>query len=300
MAYRAKVVKVMIASPSDVAAERQVIRNVIQEWNFTHSEDKNLVLMPVGWESHSAPSMGDRAQAIFNKQVLADCDLLLAVFWTKLGTPTGKAASGTVEEIEEHIKAKKPAMIYFSKIPVLLESVDPKQYKAVMEFKKEMGKRGLYAEYESTEDFREKLSRQLGHTVLRSFAPKKNGNGQNGDDLTIVAPTLPDLSEPASQLLVEAAQDKAGGVLRVLSSGGLTIQTNERNLVESQDSRNQARWEGALKELRNLGLLEDRGHKGTLFSVTDEGYRVADLLRERQYVKAPGAMLSYSKAGHPA
>lgn len=81
----------MIASPSDVANERQVIRNVIQEWNFTHSEDKNIVLMPVGWESHSTPSMGDRPQAILNKQVLAGCDLLIAVFWTKLGTPTGKS-----------------------------------------------------------------------------------------------------------------------------------------------------------------------------------------------------------------
>ena len=109
MAYRAKVVKVMIASPGDVSAERQVIRNVIQEWNYTHSEDKNLVLMPVGWESHATPSMGERPQALINKQVLKSCDLLIAVFWTRLGTPTGKASSGTVEEIEEHLKAKKPA-----------------------------------------------------------------------------------------------------------------------------------------------------------------------------------------------
>src|SRR6266542_3337212 len=124
MSYRAKVVKVMIASPSDVGAERQVIRNVIQEWNNAHAEDKNIVLMPVGWESHSAPTLGGRPQAIINKQVLADCDLLIAVFWTKVGTPTGKAVSGTVEEIEEHVKAKKPAMIYFSAAPFPLDLVD--------------------------------------------------------------------------------------------------------------------------------------------------------------------------------
>ena len=80
MTYRAKVVKVMIASPSDVSGERQVIRNVIQEWNYAHSEDKNTVLMPVGWESHSSPSLGDRPQAIINRQVLKTCDLLIAVF----------------------------------------------------------------------------------------------------------------------------------------------------------------------------------------------------------------------------
>jgi hypothetical protein len=27
-------------------------------------------------------------------------DILMGVFWTRLGTPTGKAPSGTVEEIE--------------------------------------------------------------------------------------------------------------------------------------------------------------------------------------------------------
>src|SRR5260370_20274477 len=90
MSYRAKVVKVMIASPSDVPGARQAIRNVIQEWNFAHSEDKNIVLMPVGWESHSTPSMGDRPQAIINKQVLAGCDLLIAVFGPSWGHPREK------------------------------------------------------------------------------------------------------------------------------------------------------------------------------------------------------------------
>jgi hypothetical protein len=78
MAYRAKVVKVMIASLSDVAAERNAVRNVIGEWNHVHSEDKNIVLMDVGWESHAAPSTAGRPQAIINKQVLAGCDLLIA------------------------------------------------------------------------------------------------------------------------------------------------------------------------------------------------------------------------------
>src|SRR5437867_2217414 len=213
MSYRARVIKVMIASPSDVSGERHAIRNVIQEWNNTHAEDKNIVLMPVGWESHSAPAMGDRPQAIINKQVLADCDLLIAVFWTKLGTPTGKAVSGTVEEIDEHVKAKKPAMIYFSTIPVLLESVDPDQHKVLREFKEQLRQRGLYEEYESPEAFREKLTRQLAQTVLRHFTSKKNGDGQIAEE-TISRPKLPKLSETAKRLLIEASQDKNGKVYK--------------------------------------------------------------------------------------
>src|SRR5437763_1467261 len=124
MSYRADVHRVMIASPGDVLAERQIAREVIHEWNSVHSIDRRIVLMPVGWDTHASPEMGDRAQAIINRTVLADCDLLVAIFWTRLGTPTGVAASGTVEEIEEHLAAGKPAMLYFSSAPVHLDSVD--------------------------------------------------------------------------------------------------------------------------------------------------------------------------------
>jgi hypothetical protein len=50
MSYTALVVKVMIASPSDVPRERQLVRDVIHEWNAVHAEDRKVVLMPVGWE----------------------------------------------------------------------------------------------------------------------------------------------------------------------------------------------------------------------------------------------------------
>lgn len=173
MPHTAKVYKVMLASPGDVATERQVIREVVHEWNTVHSEDRDIVLMPVGWESHSSPSMGDRPRAIINRQVLAECDLSIAVFWTRLGSPTGKSPSGTVEEIEEHLKVGKPAMIYFSSAPVHPESVERKQYKALLHFKEQCRKRGLVESYDSISEFKEKLRRQLAQTVIRAFAPKK-------------------------------------------------------------------------------------------------------------------------------
>ena len=50
------------------------------EWNYINAQDRELVLIPVGWDTHSTPTMGDRPQAIINKDVLKDCDLLVAVF----------------------------------------------------------------------------------------------------------------------------------------------------------------------------------------------------------------------------
>ncbi|WP_321364389.1 hypothetical protein [uncultured Celeribacter sp.] len=44
MAYDAKILNVMIASPSDVRAERVVARDTIYDWNATHSNSQKIIL----------------------------------------------------------------------------------------------------------------------------------------------------------------------------------------------------------------------------------------------------------------
>jgi len=68
MSYAATVYKVMIASPGDINGERRIVREVIADWNSAHSETRGIVLMPIGWETHSVPDMGGRPQEIINKQ----------------------------------------------------------------------------------------------------------------------------------------------------------------------------------------------------------------------------------------
>ena len=99
MGYNASVFNVMIASPSDVASERSIVREVIYDWNAVHSEEKSMVLLPVESESHSSPEMG-RPQEIINRQTVDKCDLLVGIFGTRIGTDTGEYDSGTIEEIE--------------------------------------------------------------------------------------------------------------------------------------------------------------------------------------------------------
>jgi hypothetical protein len=275
MSYTARVIKVMIASPSDVAKERQLIRDVIQEWNAVHAEDRKIVVMPVGWETHSAPDMGDRPQAIINKQLLGSCDLLVAVFWTRLGSPTGVAASGTVEEINEHLASGRPAMIYFSAVPVRLDSVDEKQYDKLRAFKEDLRSRGLFDEYEDLTSFRTKFARHLAQRIISTFTA-----GDDKGDTNQSSPTErpPDLSDAARELLLEAVRDPAGVIMRLGTMAGTHVQTNGRDFVESGNVRSAARFRGAVDELHNLGLVEDRAGKGEVFFITDDGYRVSDLL----------------------
>lgn len=100
MPYQSTAYKVFIASPGDVKEERSIVREVLAEWNDINSEKRALVLLPIGWDTHSTPEMGSPAQEIINKRVLKTADILIGVFWTKVGTPTDRYPSGTIEEID--------------------------------------------------------------------------------------------------------------------------------------------------------------------------------------------------------
>jgi acetyl-CoA carboxylase biotin carboxyl carrier protein len=165
MPYYAAVINVMIASPSDVQTELTVAREIIGAWNQVNSQHHKIVLMPLHWSTHSTPTMSDSAQAAINKQVLANADVLIAVFWTRIGSPTQNFESGTIEEIQEHIASGKPALLYFSSMPVRLESVDAEQYAALQRFKNQCKSIGLLETYDTIPEFSNKLSRHIAAVV---------------------------------------------------------------------------------------------------------------------------------------
>jgi hypothetical protein len=169
VAYQAIVIPVMIASPGDVRAERETARDVIHEWTDVNSASRGVVLLPVGWETHSSPELAGRAQEIINQRILADCDLLVAIFWSRLGTPTGDAKSGSAEEIQRHHRAGKPVMVYFSAAPIVQATFDPDQYAALKEFKGWCADNGLIETFDDTKDFRVKFRRQLDIALTQTL-----------------------------------------------------------------------------------------------------------------------------------
>lgn len=165
MAFDAKIFKVLIASPGDVGEERNVIPEIINEWNAINASTSKVILMPIKWETHSAPLLGDRPQAIINKQLVKDCDILVGVFWTRIGTNTGVSISGTAEEIEQFVEMKKPVMLYFSQALVDPDKIDIGQFTILKNFKEKMRLQGLTEAYQNIPDFRQKFSRQLSINV---------------------------------------------------------------------------------------------------------------------------------------
>lgn len=277
MSYRANAFNVMIASPGDVASERSIIRDVVYEWNAVHASVRKIVLLPIGWESHSSPEMGASPQSIINNQILGKCDLLVGVFWTRIGTATDNFESGTVEEIERHIESGRPAMLYFSSQPVAMDTVDLNQVARLKAFKDSCRTRGLFESYDSHSDFKEKFYRHL-QLKVNEHPLFEVAEDELAAEVIESKTQLPALSSEARILLKESSLDPHGTILYVRYMGGTNIQTNGKNVIPSGERREIAKWEQALEELTGKGLVVARGHKGEVFEVSNLGYQIADMI----------------------
>ncbi len=165
MAKSGTIVRVMLASPSDVEEELNVAREVIGSWNAANTWNSEVILEPVHWQTHAIPEMGDRPQAILNRQIVDTCDLLVGIFWTRLGTETGVAESGTTEEIEEFRKAGKPVLLFFSNAPLPPEQIDSTQYERLKEYRDKCDAEGIVWGYDSIGQFRAELQRTLSTLI---------------------------------------------------------------------------------------------------------------------------------------
>lgn len=270
MPYAARVIELMIASPSDVEEERAIARSEIYGWNSLYSREENMVLLPIDWKTHATPDLSRSAQDHINETVLARADMLIGVFWTRVGSPTEKAISGSVEEIERHVAAGKPAMLYFSNRPVPPDAVDSHQVENLREFREWAQKRGLIETFTTLEDFRGKIRSHIARKVREKFYDQI--------DLVINNQKSVEISDAAKELLKSAAisEDQIEFLDYI---GGQELNAGEKTfLTGSASNREVAKWKSALNELEQSGLIVDLSHKGEIFELTHAGYELADKL----------------------
>ena len=283
MSYDAKVLEVMIASPSDVVREREVVRSVVFEWNDVHSRIQKMVLLPVGWDTHSSPDLAGRPQQIINDRILEKADIVVGIFWTRIGSPTGKSSSGSVEEIQRHHAAKKPVMLYFSDAPVVPGSYDATQFDELLKFKEWAKTQGLVSTFSDPESFRQDFHRHLQITLRDNEFIQKQA-------LVAPAPVQIFSASPSrtatNQLtqedinLLKWAADPASSQNMILIQrhiGGVSISAGEKD-IKVDSNREVAKWEAAAMHLHELGLTRDINGKREIFELNDRGFQAADAL----------------------
>lgn len=160
MSFAATVLRVAIASPSDIPDARDAVEKALHGWNDANAVGKQVMLLPWRWETSSVPLLGGHPQAQINEQGVDHADIVIALFGSRLGSPTPAAVSGTVEEIERSVASGKHVHLYFSTAP-LPHDVDTAQLDGLRQFRQEVSQRGLLGEFAN--------AGQLEHEVWKAI-----------------------------------------------------------------------------------------------------------------------------------
>lgn len=172
MARFETVLRVLIASPSDLDEERATVREVISELNNTWAKTIGIRLEAMGWESHATPGFGEDAQDVINQSFDDDYDIFIGMIWTRFGTPTHRAPSGTAEEFDRaYARFREQSdslriMFYFKEAPVAPSLIDAKQLEAIQAFRRKLGEKGgLYSTFTDEKEFASLLRMHLSRQV---------------------------------------------------------------------------------------------------------------------------------------
>ena len=163
---------VFLASPGDVGPERKRVPGVVAEINrLARPGERTLKLKT--WEEDVRPGVGEDPQEVVNRQV-GDADITIVLFWKRLGTPTHRAESGTVEEFDRAVERwreepRREVLTYFKTARLDLYADDLEQASKVREFRRRIAATTLSSEISSATEFEARVRTDLT-LALRDWA----------------------------------------------------------------------------------------------------------------------------------
>lgn len=241
---------IMVGSPSDVADIAQKAIECIHHWNTVNSNDRKIALVPHHWTSSSYPSLSNSAQKVLNSQLVDKSDALVAIFGSRIGTPTDEHISGTVEEIEEHRKAGKPVMVFFC--DKISASSDMEQIVKLSEYRRDLD--GLYEMFGSVEDFEKKFTTKLHLLVQNEFQ-----SHINEIPLTKEVPSVK-FSENELDILHQWLKCNGNYFSKTAFIGGEVLFSFSGLAVETKTPKEEAEMDDFVNRLLRGGYLEQDGY----------------------------------------
>jgi len=168
----------LISCPGDITKpELDAIDEAVNDFNRAYEDVMDIKIRTRHWSKDSYAESGGKPQDLLNKQFVKDCDLTIALFWTRFGTPTDSWGSGTEEEIEIMLENGKQVFVGFSDISIppsdLANVKKAEEYQRIQEFKKRYQERGLYFVYSSVEELKRFFYAHLSkHFIIRNEQDK--------------------------------------------------------------------------------------------------------------------------------
>lgn len=227
---------VFVASPSDVADARDAARRAVLRIDRLVSRDLGITIVPRGWENVPV-GMADRAQEVINAEV-DRAHAFIGILHVRFGSDTGLVESGTLEEYERIVSRRgieeppPEVMMYFRPPPPDLAGAPDEQLARVLEFKNEIGTKGVYhKDFQSNEKLEEEIEE-----ALATWVRKRAQDSRIEDTLSETSKT--DLTPPDLELLgsiLQGMQVEDESSLSRLRAAGLVQEGSEASPTSSTD-----------------------------------------------------------------
>ncbi len=171
MPYSSTAFRLLISCPGDLPQEDvDAVAWAVARWNAIYGEQFGAVVVALNWRDHSAAEHGIRPQASLNAQLVNACDILIALFWARLGSETGEAESGTVEEIEEARTRGAYVGILRCSRDVPLGNLDAQQVEKLATYLQRVESESLILQYADEADLARHVDAIINRAVSRSEA----------------------------------------------------------------------------------------------------------------------------------
>ncbi|MDR1151073.1 MAG: DUF4062 domain-containing protein [Bifidobacteriaceae bacterium] len=176
---------VMLASPGDVDEDRNAVVREIAELNSPLAGVEDAVLVPIRWEIDAERRIDPqtRTQSNINTSLVAKCHVMVALFHTHFGSPSGEFLSHTEEEIDFALRVGLRVHLFFSLATTRPDTIDPTQLRLVKNYRQRMIRRdqGLVGDYTDTNDLRHQVGRILRADVATFRSGVRDAPALTGD-----------------------------------------------------------------------------------------------------------------------
>ncbi|MDZ4768305.1 MAG: SUMF1/EgtB/PvdO family nonheme iron enzyme [Chloroflexota bacterium] len=190
-----RAVRIFLSSPGDVPYERRLVRSIVEGLGYSDSLRERVTLEVVSWDDPDSPaamflSMPPQQAIDLGLSRPADCDIVLIIFWSKLGSPLDfdgqHYESGTHFEMMDGVRAAEanggypPFVLFYKKTePVTITLDDPNRSAKTEQFDRlnaflkgdfflaDSGRRFLRGthSYASIDQFRRDVESHLKQTI---------------------------------------------------------------------------------------------------------------------------------------
>jgi hypothetical protein len=209
MARQLIFLRVVAIFPSDVKPERKRLPGILERVNRDAAHPSGLHLDLCAWDTDASPTFHPYGPqgSIDSTLRIDESDVVICIFWRRLGTPTADGKTGTEHEFftayESWKKIKKPDIkVYFSDKKHRTNSrAEVEQLEKLWTFKESFPKEGLWWNFKNEREFEILVEQHLrGYVATKSgeLLPHRDNNGWDDLPSKTIAPAVGNPIEPTA------------------------------------------------------------------------------------------------------